>query len=804
MMCRPSYLRLAFLFMALVAALPALAKDPVTLRFCVWDGDESLKVIRKILVGFEKENPDIHVKLENFSDYNVYHQKMLVQYAANVAPDVAMMDMGHFQALAKRGALMPLNPLIEKTPGFDIKEYYKPIVDAHSYKGTLYVLPRDIAPEGLIYYNKELFKEAGIPYPDGTWTWDFKERPELKEKDFLWVMHKLTKFGANGKPTQYGYVAGWPQEMTNTFFYSYGLELVDNPESPTKVLIDTPESRKVYNFVTDLMFEKKWTPSQTEISSVFQSTTQQLFAKKTVAMYQNGIWEVPNMRKMLKPNEPGFFDWDITLFPGYANGHRAAPTGGSGYAIFSSTAHPDEAWRLTRYMAGPPAMRAMAAAGIAQPAIRKIALSDAWLPGPNTPLEQKWPHNRLATDQAVPFVKFDPTADYWPDPSSLISARQDSIYNQSLKPEEALALAQKESQDRLNVLLREEKLPPFPWGLGIFVGFLIVLGILAYVYLPQRRWRMTKRERAENLTAYRFLTPWLFGLVVFTLGPMILSLLMSFMNWDMIRPAQFRGVQNYREAFTEDPRFWVSLKVTAIYTLVSTPVGILVALMLAMLLNQKVRGVPLFRAAFYIPSIASTVAASLIARRLFSPDGFLNFVLYHPLVQKVFHTGSLLNALTGTPAADQVNWLGNEKTALASLMLLSFWGVGGAMVVLLAGLQGIPQYYYEAATVDGASPWAKVKAITLPLLTPALFFSLITGIIGSFQVFTQVFVITNGTGQPNNATLVYMMTLFAAAFQNVRMGYGAALGWVLFLVILVFTLLQMKLSKYVYYEADAK
>ena len=796
------------IFCLLLLALAAFTAAEVTLRFTVWDGDESLKILRSLCRQFERENPGIKVRLENFSDYNLYHQKMLVTYAGNTAPDVAMMDMGHFQALAKRKAILPLNDFFDRTPGFDIKEFYKPIVDAHSLGGLCYVLPRDIAPQGLVYYNKRIFKEKGIPYPDGSWTWDFKVRPELREKDFLWVMQQLTEKDSKGKVTRYGFTSGWPAQAIDTFMFSYGLDYVDDYTHPTKIYFNLPDMVKIYDFVLDLAMNKKWMPSNQEVTSALQSTTQQLFVQQKVAMYQNGIWEVPNMRKMLKPGQKGFFEWDIALYPACARDvtgrpRRAFPTGGSGYSIFSTTKHPEEAWRLVKFMSGPVGMTAMAKAGIAQPAIRKLALTpDVWLPGPNTPLEQQYPANRVVTDQAVPFVRFDATAEYWQEVMGLINSRRDSIYNGILTPKEGLDSGTKEAQLRLNQLLREEKLPSFNWPAGIAVGIVVVGLVLTAIYLPERRIAYTDRDKRESRSAYKFLAPWLIGLSVFTVGPMVLSLLMSTMNWDMIQPAQWRGAGNFREAFTEDPRFWKSLQVTTLYTLVGTPIAILFALGLALLLNQKVRGVPLFRAMYYVPSIASAVAITLVARKLFAPDGGLvNSILYSPVLKPI---GDWLSALAGTPN-EPVNWFGNEFTAMPSMILLGLLGVGGSMVVLLAGLQGIPQYYYEAATVDGASPFQRLKAITLPLLTPALFFCLITGFIGAFQVFTQVYVITNGpNGGPNNSLFVQMISIYSAAFTTLRMGYAAALAWVLFAVVLIFTMLQMRMSKWVHYEAEAK
>lgn len=795
---------LAFLLLALAGGIAAAA-EPVTLRFTVWDGDESLKVIRRLLAGFERENPDIKVKLENFGDYNLYHQKMLTQYAANVAPDVAMEDMPHFQALAKRGALLPLNPFFEKTPGFDINEYYKPIVDAHSMDGQVYVLPRDIAPMGLIYYNKKAFDEAGIPYPDGTWTWDFKERPELREKDFVWVCRQLTKPGKDVKSTRWAFASGWPQLLAETFFYSTGQYPADDPENPTKLFTDTPEAIRAFQYASDFMNKLKYMPNSTETSGALMQTTQQLFVSQKIAMYQNGIWEVPNVRKMMKPGDKNFFEWDITLFPAYANpGGQpiyGAPTGGSGYAIFSSTPYPEQAWRLVKYMSGPVAMEAMAKAGIAQPAIRRLALQPGiWIPGPDTPIEQRYPYSRIFTDKAVPYVKFSPTSDAWPSVSERIWAGLDLVWNGQATAEETLKRSTAIAQKRLDTIRKEERLPPFDWNVGGLLALAIVGGIVLWTFWPERKIKYTPREKRESRTAFLFASPWIVGMIVFTLGPMIFSLLISLADWDIITPARWRGLGNYHEAFAVDPLFWKSLIVTGIYTVVSVPLGLCMSLALALLLNVKVWGMPLFRSLYYVPSLASGVAASLIWRRVFSPDsGLVNAVLYSPWFKTI---GLGLSEWAGTPGKN-LDWFGNEKTALPALIIMSVWGAGGGMVILLAGLQGIPQFYYEAATLDGASVWQRFKAVTIPLLTPTLFFSLVTGFIGSFQVFTQAYVIT--AGGPNDTTRFYMLHLWRAAFESLRMGYASAGAWVLFAIIMVVTLIQVKGSKrWVYYESEAK
>jgi multiple sugar transport system permease protein len=388
----------------------------------------------------------------------------------------------------------------------------------------------------------------------------------------------------------------------------------------------------------------------------------------------------------------------------------------------------------------------------------------------------------------------------------MFESRRGSIVDKIISVREGLKLGNQEGQKRLDMLLKEESLPPFNWPLGIAAMVALAAIIIAVIYWPERKIKYTQRMKSENIAGYKFISPWLAGLLIFTLGPMLLSLLMSFMRWDMILPAQFRGLHNYTEAFVEDERFWISLRVTGTYCLISTPLGIFCATLLALLMNQKVKGIPLFRAMYYMPSIASAVAMTLVTRKILSPeDGLLNTILYKVWPFSSTGIGHALSTYAGKPD-EMVNWLANEKTALASILLISLTGVGGSMVILLAGLQGIPHYYYEAATVDGATPFQRLKAITLPMLTPALFFSLVTGFIGSFQVFTQVFIITNGDagGGPNHALLVYMISLFSAAFQSLRMGYAAALAWVLFFIVMIFTLLQFRLSKWVYYETDTK
>lgn len=774
---------------------------PVKLRFTVWEADENLKIIRGSVEKFMKANPGIEVKLERV-DQSVYMEKLLAQYAAGIAPDVSLFEPKMFQKLAKRKALIPLNQFLEKDKTIDIKEWYKPIIDVSSWNNQLYILPRDIAPMGIVYYNKRLFDEAGLKYPDGTWTWDFKERPELKDKDFLYVLKKLTKTDSEGKVTQWAFCPAWARLFGDTLALSCGGNFYNDLYNFTKTTYNDPKVAAGYQFAQDLSFKDKLVPSSVQLSSVMQTNSILLFVQGKVAMVQSGIWETPNLRKFLKPTDEGWFEWDITSFPAYKDGTLRVPTGGSGYSVWSSSKHPWEAWLLTKWMGGPEGMADLAKSGLAQPANRRIALMEPWIPGPNTPKEFAYPANRIVTDTLVPHTVPFANAEYFNEIDRIAGASMDTIWNGTSDAKSALDKATADSQRRLDAILNEEARPNFNWFIGGALGTVAMFSLFTWAFWGGREKFRTQSQKRESMSAMWFLLPWAVGTVGFTLIPMILSFIMSFADWDIVLAAKYRGLDNYAEAFTRDTKFWKALSVTGVYTVVSVPLGLIFALMLALLLNVKVKGIPLFRAAFYMPSLASLVASSLIWRKVFQPDGgLLNTIIYGADGHSNFlGLANLLAPLAGK--SGQVNWLGMESTALPAMILMSLWGVGGGMIILLAGLQGIPQYYYEAATVDGASPFKQFKNVTLPLLTPSIFFSLITGMIGSLQVFTQAFVMTNGG--PNDATLFYVLHIYRVAFDSLRMGYASALAWILFAIILVLTLVQLKASKWVYYEGEVK
>lgn len=287
----------------------------------------------------------------------------------------------------------------------------------------------------------------------------------------------------------------------------------------------------------------------------------------------------------------------------------------------------------------------------------------------------------------------------------------------------------------------------------------------------------------RNAAGYLFLAPWLLGFLGLTLGPALASLYLSFTNYDLLQSPQFAGTANYVRIATADPKFAAAMKVTFTYVLLSVPLKLIFALALAMAFNRGIRGLPFYRAIFYLPSLlGASVAIAVLWRQLFAADGLVNSLL----------------ALVGI---DGPSWISNPRYSLYTLVALSVWQFGSPMIIFLAGLRQIPQDMYEAASLDGASKTRQFFKITLPLLTPVVFFNFVIQTIEAFKAFTPAFIISEGNGGPINSTLFYTLYLYQEAFGYFRMGYASALAWILVLIIAFFTAFSFLTARYwVHYD----
>ena len=295
--------------------------------------------------------------------------------------------------------------------------------------------------------------------------------------------------------------------------------------------------------------------------------------------------------------------------------------------------------------------------------------------------------------------------------------------------------------------------------------------------VPRRRLTLSQRR---NVVGYLFISPFILGFLFWFLIPALVAFYLVFQQWNMMSPPEFVGLQNVEHLFS-DPLLGTSLRATFTYSLLSVPVGLVVSFCLALLLNTRVRGIGIFRTIYYLPTIVPAVA---------------NAVLWTWILNTEF---GLMNVIFRGLGFGKVRWLQDPALAVTSLMIITLWSVGGSMIIFLAGLQGIPDMFYEAAEIDGAGPTQKLFNITLPLMGPIIFFNFILGLIGSFQVFTSVFLITNGG--PNNSTLFLVLYIYRTGFQSFDMGYAATLSWLLFFILMLLSLFVFRFfGRRVFYE----
>jgi ABC-type sugar transport system permease subunit len=299
--------------------------------------------------------------------------------------------------------------------------------------------------------------------------------------------------------------------------------------------------------------------------------------------------------------------------------------------------------------------------------------------------------------------------------------------------------------------------------------------------IPVRNRRLTLSQR-RTITGYIFIMPFILGFLFWFLIPALVSVYLTFQKWNLISPPQYVGLQNIQHLF-DDPLLFQSLKATFVYTFLSVPLSLILSFFLASLINRQFRGISIFRTIYYMPSIVPAIANALLWAWMFNTEfGLINVVV---------------RALGGS----KIPWLQSTGWAIPAFVILTLWGSGGPMIIFLAGLQGIPDIYYEAAEIDGAGRWAKLRHVTLPLMSPIIFFNLVLGLINTFQIFTIAYLITGGTGGPENATLFLVLYIYRTGFRNQNMGYAAAVSWVLFIILTILSFIVFKyLGSRVYYE----
>ena len=384
------------------------------IKISSWGDLQENAILVDLIADFEKTHPDIQVELERIP-FNEYVTKLLTQVAGGLAPDVIFVEVDNFTDLYLRGALEPLNPFIQ-ADHFSLDDYYPQVVDRFTADGSTYVIPRDTAPIGVIYYNKTAFDEAHLAYPTDNWDWN----------DFVYDAKKVMKTDAAGKVTRWGFVDDWP--MWDTWVYDAGGNFTDNVKHPTKWTFDVdPDTLKGLQFRADLMNKYKVMLPPSGLAAMGGMGTSDMFVNGSTAMFLSGLWKTPQFRTIKD------FKWDIAMLPKCPNGFRAFSTGGSGYGILKTSAHKKEAWELIKFISGEEGAKRLAATGLAQPALTSVSNSPLFLDG-------KDPQNKKMVLDAMKYVKYDPMCKNWFEVhNSIIGPELDKVWNGTETAVEALA-----------------------------------------------------------------------------------------------------------------------------------------------------------------------------------------------------------------------------------------------------------------------------------------------------------------------------------------------------------------------------
>ncbi len=815
-----------FMLAALLCGPWAFAEE--VLRFTYWANYLENQFVVRVCEGFERENPGVKIKREwCVGDYG---RKLQLLFITGKAGDVIMMDDEYFPTYGVRGYLEDLRPYImresddlergladelryidlpeDQRPKGGPRVYFPTALESFNYLGFQGGVPWD-GNIGMMFYNKDLFDREGVPYPNNDWTWE----------DFRAICKHFNKdLDGDGVYDQFGTNMGIDMMALEPIVWSYGGDMLNAKR--TRCALQEPAGRAACQLVFDMKMVDKSMPWTGQLSG-FMLEVQLLTG--CIAVVPAMSYIIPELNRVRDGMR-----WGTALMPRGPTGLRYSRATWDGISIYSH-ASPEKkelAWRFVKYwlsdksqallgdmQRGIPIRRAIAEQHYVQagtPADESLVI-DAMQYARLTPITPRYQELHMAFNDDLSRLVFADVSGATPD--TVIPALVPKV-NQVLEKELAEWKARNSDATPAGVHFSLSAAAALAVGaiLAAF-GVVMLFGRPRRSFLRQvdevRHMARSKRARMEGFEGILFASPWLVGLCLFTAFPIVFSIVLSFSSWDPYEPIdklRFIGLGNFMRAFssdevTGDPYVWTALYNSVFYAVFAVPLGLCTSLGLAMLLNQRIRGITFFRTTFYLPSIISGVATVVLWTYIFNPSfGPLNAVLHG--INRFFDWTHVLTFIN----LPEPKWLDDPVWAKPSLIIMSLWGAGGAgMLIFLAGLQGVPDLLYEVADLDGASRLRKFWNITLPMLTPTIYFNLIMGIIGALKVFMQAFIITNGTGGTEKSLLFYVLHLYTKAFIEYEMGYASALAWILFVIIMSLTMLVIRSSAaWVYYEGEVK
>ncbi len=728
------------------------AQDRVTLRLVDWAGIEEIPLDEQAIAAFRQLHPGIDVEYEP-NPGRQYEEKILSALAADDAPDVFLLDSKLVPTFTEKGILLDLVPYITSLE-IDTTQWYPNVLAIARRGNSLYAFPKGFTPL-MIFYNKRSFREAGISSPSADWTWD----------DYLQAAKSLTKdIDGDGTPDRYG------AAFTNYYFYwipwiwSGGGDVVGPSGDKSTGFLNSPRTESALQFLIDLRVKYHVAPDVgTWAQSEKTGANYQLFSNGKIGMIVDGHWRLP---KFLQYMESGALDIGVAPLPRHPGEKKVNVMYESGWCIPASSRHQREAVMLAAFMAGETACRIRAARRLEIPSV--ITVANEVVAADPTGMEETFvkeiPYCRQPWGSVIErFSEIEWTLQDAVD-EVMVNGQplHETMTRYAARVDNQLANIRTHGTGQFSPIKAHSEIGNFLVGVAAFViaGCTILYATTA------------RNKRLPTRAALTFLAPSLLHLVVFIFTPIAFAAYLSVHRWDIVVAEQpFVGLDNFKEMLV-DSSFWNALKNTFVYTL-NVPLAMILSLTIALMMHRRLRWIGFLRTIYFLPSVTSLVAVGLVWMWIYHPSfGIANFLL----------------DLVGIPP---LQWLNSTQTAMISVMIFSIWlGLGYQMVIFLAGLQGIPEEFYEAARIDGASNWQLFRRITLPLLKPTTFFILVTSLISSFQVFTSIYIMT--AGGPVQSTDVIVYHIYQAAWEQLRMGYASAMSWVLFVIVMVATWIQFR------------
>lgn len=782
--------------LALPLLVPAKARAVPTLTMWGPELEKSLNTMgfdREVIVFEQKYN--CKVKRLSMGAGGMDPQKLSTAIAGGVPPDLVRQDRFTVGDWAARDAFQTLDDLIardrKRPDGIRAAEFYRATWLEAVYKGHVYAIP-DSTDDRALFYNKSLFRAAGLDPNKPPRTWE-----DLKR-----IAPLLTKKDKQGNIKQIGFLPNFG----NVWLYMYSWQAGGEFMSPDgrKCTLANPYTTEALQFYVDMTNLVGGRVKVDAFSSGFGSNALDPFLTGKVAMKTDGNWFMDGILRYNPTLDFGVVPAPVPAARLRGEGRYAGQppyitwSGGFSWAIPAkvSPAQRELAWQFIKFdeslegqrirwiaqregyaAAGRPFLPQMRANQVVNAAIMREFL-------PNRPrvlaaMKVYMDLMKVSKFRPVTFVG----QRLWDEH---VRAMDAALRGKSAH--DALMAGQIAVQKELNKAFERERSPIVPgWAYRVVTAVGLGLIALAIGWVLMKMRKQGRNGRAETLAAYLFAAPWIIGFLVFTLGPILMSILLSFCDYDVLHAPRWLALANYRELLSpagDGPILVKSFYNAGYMSFIGIPLTMMAGLAIALLLNAKVKGMHYYRTAYYLPSIAPVVANAILWLWLLNPQ--------YGIIDHAW--GATLTRWFNWQAP---NWMADEHWSKPAFILMGLWGAGSGMILWLAGLQGIPQHLYEAAELDGAGVWNKFRNVMLPLLSPTIFFLAVMGIIGSLQIFEIAYIMrgTGPLGAPADSTMMPVVLLFQNAFQYFKMGYASALAWILFVVIMIITLFQLKLSQ---------